>query len=147
MEAGLRNLSSQLLISRSLAPRHITLTSLSSSSPHTIFIMFARVAAVATLFALPILAAAGSCNTGSVQCCNSLEDVSRFVLYSFATISDLVIRRPTPLRALPSLVRLVSLRRASSARLVFSALPFPSLVLAATPLAPSSLSAARTTTS
>ena len=76
MEAGLRNLSSQLLISRSLAPRHITLTSLSSSSPYTIFIMFARVATVATLFALPILAAAGSCNTGDVQCCNSLEEVS-----------------------------------------------------------------------
>ncbi|KAL1947136.1 hypothetical protein VTO73DRAFT_14097 [Trametes versicolor] len=33
--------------------------------------MFARVAALA--LALPILAAAQSCNTGPVQCCNSLE--------------------------------------------------------------------------
>ncbi|KAL1947132.1 hypothetical protein VTO73DRAFT_14093 [Trametes versicolor] len=33
--------------------------------------MFARVAALT--LALPILAAAQSCNTGPVQCCNSLE--------------------------------------------------------------------------
>ncbi|EJF63702.1 fungal hydrophobin [Dichomitus squalens] len=36
--------------------------------------MFARVAVVATLFALPLLAAAGNCNTGGVQCCESYED-------------------------------------------------------------------------
>ncbi|PIL27530.1 hypothetical protein GSI_10681 [Ganoderma sinense ZZ0214-1] len=35
--------------------------------------MFARIAAVAAFFSLPILAAAGSCNTGDIQCCNSLE--------------------------------------------------------------------------
>ncbi|KAI1798187.1 fungal hydrophobin [Ganoderma leucocontextum] len=37
--------------------------------------MFARVAAVAALFSLPILAvASGSCNTGDIQCCNSFEE-------------------------------------------------------------------------
>ncbi|KAM5537109.1 hypothetical protein V8D89_009255 [Ganoderma adspersum] len=36
--------------------------------------MFARIVAVAAIFSLPILAAAGSCNTGDVQCCNSLEE-------------------------------------------------------------------------
>ena len=41
--------------------------------------MIARVAAVAALFALPLLALAGgvdSCNTGDIQCCNSFQDVS-----------------------------------------------------------------------
>ncbi|KAI1793704.1 fungal hydrophobin [Ganoderma leucocontextum] len=39
--------------------------------------MFAPFVAVAALFALPALAApTGSCNTGSVQCCNSVEDSS-----------------------------------------------------------------------
>lgn len=36
--------------------------------------MFARVAALT--LALPLLAAAQSCNTGAMQCCNSLESVS-----------------------------------------------------------------------
>ncbi|KAI0826591.1 fungal hydrophobin [Trametes gibbosa] len=34
--------------------------------------MFAR-AAVASVIALPLLAAAQNCNTGPIQCCNSLE--------------------------------------------------------------------------
>ncbi|EIW55689.1 fungal hydrophobin [Trametes versicolor FP-101664 SS1] len=34
--------------------------------------MFARVA-VASVLALPLLAAAQSCNTGPIQCCNSVE--------------------------------------------------------------------------
>ncbi|KAH9849354.1 fungal hydrophobin [Lenzites betulinus] len=34
--------------------------------------MFAR-AAVAAVIALPLLAAAQDCNTGSIQCCNSVE--------------------------------------------------------------------------
>ena len=47
--------------------------------------MFAPFVAVATLFALPALAAptgsSGSCNTGDIQCCNSVEHVSlAFVL-------------------------------------------------------------------
>ncbi|KAI0677539.1 fungal hydrophobin [Trametes maxima] len=35
--------------------------------------MFARLAAVASVLALPLLAAAGHCNTGPVQCCNSVQ--------------------------------------------------------------------------
>ncbi|RPD65503.1 fungal hydrophobin [Lentinus tigrinus ALCF2SS1-7] len=35
--------------------------------------MFARVAAVASLIALPVLAAAADCSTGPIQCCQSLE--------------------------------------------------------------------------
>ncbi|KAM5545530.1 hypothetical protein V8D89_000568 [Ganoderma adspersum] len=42
--------------------------------------MFAPFVAVATLFALPALAAptgsTGSCNTGDIQCCNSVQDSS-----------------------------------------------------------------------
>ncbi|KAI0761470.1 fungal hydrophobin-domain-containing protein [Trametes elegans] len=34
--------------------------------------MFARLAALSA-FALPLLAAAQSCNTGPIQCCNSVE--------------------------------------------------------------------------
>ncbi|KAI0675092.1 fungal hydrophobin [Trametes maxima] len=37
--------------------------------------MIARVA-VATALALPILAAAQSCNTGPIQCCNSVKSAS-----------------------------------------------------------------------
>ncbi|PIL29302.1 hypothetical protein GSI_09353 [Ganoderma sinense ZZ0214-1] len=39
--------------------------------------MISRVAAVAALFAFPLLALAGgdgNCNTGDIQCCNSFED-------------------------------------------------------------------------
>ena len=36
--------------------------------------MFSRVAVFSTL-SFALLAAAGSCNTGPVQCCNSVEEV------------------------------------------------------------------------
>ena len=45
--------------------------------------MIARVATVAALFTLPLLAIAGgvdSCNTGDIQCCNNFENVSRSIL-------------------------------------------------------------------
>ena len=37
--------------------------------------MFARLAAVSTLAFAVLAAAADSCNTGSMQCCNHVEDV------------------------------------------------------------------------
>ena len=50
--------------------------------------MFARVAA-ATLLSLPVLAAAQSCNTGPIQCCNSVEKVSDLCIFTYrALVAD-----------------------------------------------------------
>ena len=60
-----------------IARRILSLTPLSKPAhpPHLLIAMFARVAAVSTL-AFAALAAAQSCNTGPIQCCNSVESVS-----------------------------------------------------------------------
>ena len=76
---GQRVLSSQSLFALQSNTQTHRSRSLSSSSTNSTT-MFAPFVAVATLFALPALAAptgsSGSCNTGDIQCCNSVEHVS-----------------------------------------------------------------------
>ena len=47
-----------------------------SSDPIPTRIMFSRLAAVSALAFAVLVAAADSCNTGSMQCCNHVEEVS-----------------------------------------------------------------------
>ncbi|KAI0777699.1 fungal hydrophobin-domain-containing protein [Trametes elegans] len=54
--------------------------------------MFARVAAVASVLALPILAAAeGSCSTGPIQCCNSVDSASSNVVSAILGVLGLIL--------------------------------------------------------
>ncbi|KAH9919992.1 fungal hydrophobin [Epithele typhae] len=56
--------------------------------------MFARVAA-ATLLALPVLAAAQSCSTGPVQCCNSVESASSPSVAGILSVLGVVVQDVT----------------------------------------------------
>ncbi|RDX54517.1 fungal hydrophobin [Lentinus brumalis] len=59
--------------------------------------MFSRVAAVASLVALPILAVAadGSCSTGPVQCCNSLESANSAAGSALLSVLGIVVEDVT----------------------------------------------------
>ncbi len=62
-------LAALLLLSIPLAPNQVHLL------PTQADIMFARLAAISTLAFVALAAAGGKCNTGDMQCCDSLADV------------------------------------------------------------------------
>ncbi|KAI0360663.1 fungal hydrophobin [Trametes cingulata] len=56
--------------------------------------MFARVA-VASVLALPLLAAAQSCNTGPIQCCNSVESADSAAVAGILSVLGVVLQDTT----------------------------------------------------
>ncbi|KAI0371966.1 fungal hydrophobin [Pilatotrama ljubarskyi] len=56
--------------------------------------MFARVA-VASVLALPLLAAAQSCNTGPIQCCNSVESSDSAAVSNILSLLGVVLEGVT----------------------------------------------------
>ncbi|OSD02156.1 fungal hydrophobin [Trametes coccinea BRFM310] len=52
--------------------------------------MFARLAAIAAL-ALPALVVAQSCNTGAIQCCNSLQSATDPDLFGMLAVLGVVV--------------------------------------------------------
>ncbi|KAI0635197.1 fungal hydrophobin [Trametes polyzona] len=57
--------------------------------------MFARAAAVASVLALPLLAAAQNCNTGPIQCCNSVESADSAAVSGILSLLGVIVEDVT----------------------------------------------------
>ena len=60
--------------------------------------MFARLATISALAFAVLAAAADSCNTGSMQCCNHVEDVRPFLAFNSSRFRVLTYR-PLPFQS------------------------------------------------